>query len=238
MGARIKLIRRVDANDELVIHLAGAYGMEAMEIAERMDISRSTLRGYLAKWNGWTFTGDELLNVLLSKDSETDLAYRDVCSLQEANQRNQELIAMNEEALRIAQGAQQQAERECGDLLGLTSTFSAGLHKDVADLRDQVAALNDQLLEANARLREQLAERETAIKAERRSESLRRERQRQDLKDVAAEMARKAEVAASLAKAEERGGATDRGARAGFGAPGERGVGGRERRLCRGHVRP
>ena len=59
-----------------------------------MDIPRSTLRGYMTKWNRWTFTGDELLNVLLSKDS-----YRDVCSLHEANQRNQELIAMNEEAL-------------------------------------------------------------------------------------------------------------------------------------------
>ena len=112
------------------------------------------------------------------------------------------------------------------------STFSAGLHKDVADLRDQ-------LLEANPRLRERLAERETAIKAERRSESLRRERQRQDLKDVAAEMARKAELNFSyFAREGERGGATDRGARAGFGAPGERGVGGRERRRCRGHDRP
>jgi hypothetical protein len=48
-----------------------------------------------------------------------------------------------------------------------------------------------------------MSEREAAIKPERRSESSRRERQKQDLKDAAAEMARKAERAASIGKASE-----------------------------------
>jgi hypothetical protein len=167
-----------------------------------MEIARSTLGGYLRNWNGWTFTTDELLKVLQFKDSERDAAYRDVCALQEANRRQQELIAINEEALRSAQVAGVGAERECGEILALTSTFSAGLH-DVAVLRDQVASLSDELLKADATLREQMSEREAAIIAERRSESLRRERQRQDLKDVVAEMARKAERPAALGQASE-----------------------------------
>jgi hypothetical protein len=186
-GVRIKSLSRVDAREALVIHLAGAYGMPPADIAELMDVPRSTLRGYLTKWNGWTFTSEEVLLVLWGKDSHLNAAYRDVSSLREVNRQQQELIAINEEARRSAQVARDRAERECGEILALTSTFSAETQKEIGDLRDEVASLNDELLKGNARFREQMSERDAAIKmnkAERRSESLRRERQMQDLTDV------------------------------------------------------
>jgi hypothetical protein len=87
VGVRVKSFSRVDANDSLVIHLAGAYGMQPAEIAEVMEVPRSTLRSYLTNWNGWTFTSDELLKVLRFKDSELDAACHNICSLQEVRQR-------------------------------------------------------------------------------------------------------------------------------------------------------
>jgi hypothetical protein len=154
LGVRVKTNSRVDPDDAFIIHLATAYGIQPGEICEMLEIPRTTLRRYLETCNGWTFTPEELLTVLNCKDSELDAAFHNVCSLLEVNRLQQELTVVTEEAPGRAQDAQHQAEHECHDLLGLTSALSAELRRDLADLRDQVAALN-------AKLREQMSERES-----------------------------------------------------------------------------